>query len=167
VLSNVPPEGADCPESVTAWLGNSPSLCKPEIFHRRWRTDLDPTQHLAKYSLAPAPVSATNTQCFLSLNYVYTEIPQAAHSTPRNAQAKEKAILTVPDMIARCNSALQFFSNLDPQQCQQALVRVQPFVTQMESVRSRFELDVKIAKTQQVYCMLCGPCTWCCSSLLL
>ena len=66
VLSNVAPiqvPGKERPATVTLWLGTSPSLCKPEVFHNRWRTDKDPTQHLTKYSLIPSRV---RTQCTLT-----------------------------------------------------------------------------------------------------
>jgi len=64
VLSNVPPiqvPNEERPASVSLWLGTSPSLCKPEVFHNRWRTDKDPTQHLTKYSLLPSSVRTQRT----------------------------------------------------------------------------------------------------------
>jgi hypothetical protein len=66
VLSNVAPiqvPDKERPATVTLWLGTSPSLCKPEVFHNRWRTDKDPTRHLTKYSLIPSRV---RTQCTLT-----------------------------------------------------------------------------------------------------
>jgi len=60
VLSNLPPIqvlNEERPTTASLWLGSSPTLCKPEVFHNRWRTDKDPTQHLTKYSLIPARVS--------------------------------------------------------------------------------------------------------------
>ncbi len=68
VLSNVSPiqfPNEERPASVSLWLGNSPSLCKPEVFHNRWRTDKDPTRHLTKYSLIPSRV---RKQCVLTCN---------------------------------------------------------------------------------------------------
>ena len=59
VLSNVSPiqvPDEQRPASVSLWLGKTTSLCKPEVFHNRWRTDKDPTQHLTKYSLIPPRV---------------------------------------------------------------------------------------------------------------
>jgi hypothetical protein len=136
VLSNVPPiqvPNEERPASVSVWLGSSPSLCKPEVFHNRWRTDKDPTQHLVKYSLIPSRVPPR----------------QATTADPRDT-------LLVPDMMKRCTDVFNFFSGLDDHTRQQALGRAYPIVSQLESLKARFEMDVLIAKTQQVvhYCIL-------------
>jgi len=84
---------------------------------------------------------------------MYTDAPQGAlrHATTANPQPR--VTLLVPDLIQRCTDVLNFFSGLDDRTRQQALVRANPMVSQMEALRARFEMDVLIARTQQVhYC---------------
>jgi hypothetical protein len=83
---------------------------------------------------------------------MYTDAPQSA---PRNATAdpQPRGISLVPDLIQRCTDVLNFFSSLDDRTRQQALLRANPIVSQMEALRAKYEMDVMIAKTQQVhYC---------------
>jgi hypothetical protein len=83
---------------------------------------------------------------------MHTDAPQGAlrHATTANPQPR--VTLLVPDLIQRCTDVLNFFSGLDDRTRQQALVRAK-FHGQMEALRARFEMDVLIARTQQVhYC---------------
>ena len=84
---------------------------------------------------------------------MYTDAPQGAPRHATTANSKPTATLLVPDLIQRCTDVLKFFGGLDDCTRQQALVRANPIVIQLEAVRAKFEMDVLIARTQQVhYC---------------
>ncbi len=84
---------------------------------------------------------------------MYTDAPQDARSHAPTANRQASNTLLVSDMIQRCTDVLNFFSGLDDRARQQALVRANPMVSMMEALRARYEMDVLIARTQQVhYC---------------
>ena len=84
---------------------------------------------------------------------MYTDALQVPQSHATTADHQASKTLLVPDMIKRCTDVLNFFSGLDDRARQQALVRANPMVSMMEALRARYEMDVLIARTQQVhYC---------------
>ena len=132
-LSNLKPlPGIGRPESVTAWLGVNRDLCKPEIFNNRWRTDKDPTQYLAKYSLVgrrPKPTVAPQQH-----------VPD---------------LVLEDDLRENLENAITALSELPERRHQQALVSVKAVMMQIDGIVAKHVLDETICKTSQVSQCFC------------
>jgi hypothetical protein len=121
-----PYEGPNRPKTVSEWLQGG-SLLKPEIFHHRWRTDKDPTLHLASFDFI-----------------VKKPLP---HSSDANYSSK---VILEDDIIAQFDEQMQLVASLgDTESKMRALKNLQPVMNQFRSVVSRFVMDDKLLKTSQ------------------
>ncbi len=135
-LSNLKPlPGTGRPESVTAWLGTNHDLCKPEIFNNRWRTDKDPTQYLAKYSLVGRRPQQTDA--------------------PQDKNAPRSDLVLEDDLRGHLEEAITALSELPERRNQQALVSVKAVMTQIDRIVAKHVLDETICKTSQVSQCFC------------
>ena len=136
-LSNLKPlPGIGRPDSVTEWLGINRDLCKPEIFNNRWRTDKDPTQYLAKYSL-------------VGRRPKHTVAPHQHGPTPQCDPVLED------DLRAHLEEAITALSELPKRRNQQALVSVKAVMMQIDGIVAKHVLDDTICKTSQVSQCFC------------
>jgi hypothetical protein len=122
-----PFEGPNRPTSVTEWLQGG-SLLRPEIFHHRWRTDKDPTVHLASFEfIVKKPLS---------------------HS--RDADDPSKVILE-EDIRTQFEQQMAIIASCidDHQTKTRALQQLKPVMNQFTSVVSRYVMDAKLLKTCQ------------------
>ncbi len=134
-LSNLKPlPGVGRPDSVTAWLGINRDLCKPEIFNNRWRTDKDPTQYLAKYSL----VGRRSKQAVASQQH--DDVPD---------------LVLANDLREHLEEAITALSELPERRNQQALVGVKAVMMQIDGIVAKHVLDETICKTSQVSQCFC------------
>ena len=81
---------------------------------------------------------------------MYTDAPKVAPRHAVTADPQPTATLLVTDLIQRCTDVFKFFSGLDDRTRQQALARANPIISNLEALRTRFEMDVLITRTQQV-----------------
>ena len=126
VLSNLDPVGGpDRPKTVTDWLKGD-SMLRPEIFQRRWRTDLDPTKHLATF---------------------YFPVKQPI-SKSASADDSAHAILET-DLTTQFASDMQDIAALDECTKQLALKALAPVMRTFSQVVAKFKKDACIMKTSQ------------------
>ena len=124
LLSNLKPLVNE--DSITSWQKGK-GLMRPEIFHNRWRTDRDPTRSLEFYS-APAP---------------------SRNLKQSSSQQLEAVDATIFERDFALNMAK--IQALDPLAKQHALRGVSELMHKMKCIVGKFELDVMLAKTNQVH----------------
>ena len=99
---------------------------RPEIFQDRWRTDKDPTRHLATY--------AASTKKPLSHSVV--------------AAGEALAVLD-EDLQTQFTRDMLALNALDPNAKQHALKQLKPALNKFSTIVARFVFDSKILKTSQ------------------
>jgi hypothetical protein len=125
VLQNLKPLIGPC--SIKDWLSGK-GLERPELFHKRWRVDKDPTLHLSNYLLAPR-----------------VTMEQRHKRQPANSLHVADSLIPA-DLSKKYEDQLQRTQGLNPLSKAAALVQMNKVLAENEKVLARFELDDKIHK---------------------